>query len=541
MDQYLIGIDVGTGSARAGVFDRAGGLLATAKRPLEMHREGGTIAEQSSDQVWDAVCASVREAVAQAGIDRGRVAGIGFDATCSLVVRGPGAQTLPVGDPAHPERDIIVWMDHRALEQAERINAQGHAVLRYVGGRISPEMETPKLLWLRENRPEIYAAAAHFFDLTDFLTWKATGALERSACTVTCKWTYLAHEARWDAAYFQQIGLGDLAEAGFARIGARVVDPGTALGAGLTEAAAVAMGLRPGTAVAAGLIDAHAGGVGTVAAGGDATSCLGYVFGTSSCTMTTTRAPAFVPGVWGPYYSAMVPGMWLNEGGQSAAGAAIDQLVRLHPASAEAAALAGAEAKSLPHWLADRALALAGGDPAGALRLAHDLHVVPEFLGNRAPFADPHARAVIMGQGMESDIASLVALYIAGLCGLGYGLRQIIETQAAHGAPIASVSISGGAGAHPLIRQVLADATRRPIEVTACTEPVLLGSAMLGAVAAGVYPDLHRAMPAMSRIATRCAPDPATGALHEARYAAFRALQDCARRIRRDIDAIPSA
>ncbi|UFM66499.1 FGGY-family carbohydrate kinase [Paracoccus sp. MA] len=537
MDQYLIGIDVGTGSARAGVFDRAGRLLATAKRPIEMHRERGVIAEQSSEQVWRAVCDSVRECVTRAGIDPARVTGIGFDATCSLVVRGAGDATLPVGDPAHPERDIIVWMDHRAVEQAERINAQGHDVLKYVGTRISPEMETPKLLWLSENRPEVYAAAAHFFDLTDFLTWKTTGALERSACTVTCKWTYLAHEGRWDADYFRQIGLGDLADDGFARIGARVVDPGTPLGQGLTEAAAGAMGLRPGIAVAAGLIDAHAGGVGTVAAGGDATACLGYVFGTSSCTMTTTREPAFVPGVWGPYYSAMVPGKWLNEGGQSAAGAAIDQLVQLHPATAEATALAEAAGKSLPQWLADRALELAG-DASAAVRLADELHVVPEFLGNRAPFADPHARAVIMGQGMETGPDSLVALYVAGICGLGYGLRQIIETQAQNGAPVQTISVSGGAGAHPLTRQLLADATGLPVEVTECPEPVLLGSAMLGAVAAGLFPDLLTAMPAMSRIATRCAPDPASRARQDARHAAFLALQSTARQIRTAMAAL---
>ena len=67
---------------------------------------------------------------------------------------------------------------------------------------------------------------------------------------------------------------------------------------------------------------------------------MAYVFGTSACTMTTTERPAFVPGVWGPYFSAMVPGLWLNEGGQSAAGAAIDHLVRLHPAHGEVARLA---------------------------------------------------------------------------------------------------------------------------------------------------------------------------------------------------------
>ncbi|MFC6761379.1 FGGY family carbohydrate kinase [Sulfitobacter porphyrae] len=109
----------------------------------------------------------------------------------------------------------MVWMDHRALDQAERINATGHRVLDYVGGRISPEMETPKLLWLKENRPEVYDAAWQFMDLTDYLTWRATGDLARSVCTVTCKWTYMGHEDRWDADFFQTIGLDDLADAAF--------------------------------------------------------------------------------------------------------------------------------------------------------------------------------------------------------------------------------------------------------------------------------------------------------------------------------------
>ncbi|MGV0816387.1 FGGY-family carbohydrate kinase [Martelella sp. AMO21009] len=538
MTSYFVGIDVGTGSARAGIFDAAGNLLTTAKRPIDIHRADGGIVEQSSEQIWQAVCQSVAEAVGSSGVDAGQIKGVGFDATCSLVVRGPDGP-LPVGD--HPDRDIIVWMDHRALEQAERINRGQHDVLRYVGGRISPEMETPKLLWLKENRPETFGAAKHFFDLTDFLTWKATGATERSACTVTCKWTYLAHEGRWDADYFREIGLEELADEVFARIGQTVVDPGTALGHGLTAEAADAMGLRSGTAVAAGLIDAHAGGIGTVGASGgagDPTRTIAYVFGTSSCTMTTTRDPAFVPGVWGPYYSAMVPGMWLNEGGQSAAGAAIDQLVRLHPHFTEAEASAKDEGKALPVWLADRALALVA-TPCDAVRLADDLHVVPEFLGNRAPFADPHARAVIMGQGMETGTDSLVALYVAGICGLGYGLRQIVETQAANGATIDAITVSGGGGAHPLTRQLLADATGYPVDITACPEPVLLGSAMLGAVAAGSHPDLQAAMPAMSQVATRCHPaDGLSHRLHDNRYQAFLTLQRTAREIRQSTTAL---
>lgn len=164
MPSHFLGIDVGTGSARAGVFDERGELLASAKRDIALFVEPGEIAEQSSRDIWQAVCASVREAVGKAGVGPGDIKGIGFDATCSLVVVGDDGEPLPVGRSGDSDRNIIVWMDHRALDQTRRINAGHHPVLDYVGGVISPEMETPKLLWLKENLPETFAKARHFLD-----------------------------------------------------------------------------------------------------------------------------------------------------------------------------------------------------------------------------------------------------------------------------------------------------------------------------------------------------------------------------------------
>ena len=529
--RFVIGVDVGTGSVRAGVFDLTGALLGVAKRDIAIFRAPGNMVEQSSRDIWEAVCTCVREAVSASGRPVSSAIGIGFDATCSLVVLGEGGEPLPVGPSEDPDRNIIVWMDHRAIGQAERINAQGHAVLDYVGGRISPEMQTPKLLWLKENRPAVFDRAWQFLDLPDFLTWKATGDLARSTCTVTCKWTYLAHEKRWAADYFEAIGLGDLAREDFRRIGERIVDPGTALGAGLTEDAARELGLPAGLPVGAALIDAHAGGVGSVGVGEGPAANLGYVFGTSSCTMTSTREPVFVPGVWGPYYSAMVPGMWLSEGGQSAAGAAIDQLLSFHPFAQEAQTLAAAAGRPLPVFLADMAIDKAGS-PAAAVTLARGVHVVPEFLGNRAPFAEPHARGLIAGLGMERDLESLLSLYVAGLCGIGYGLRQIIEAQGTAGISTQSIAISGGAGQHGLTRQLLADACGLPVVVPAGGEPVLLGSAMLGAVAGGAMGSLETAMQTMSRGEATYVPVQASLDLHGKRYEAFKQLQSAARLLR---------
>src|SRR5215470_5770107 len=264
MRQAYIGVDVGTSSTRAGVFDETGKLLGTARRPIQTWHEAGDIVEQSSSDIWDACTSSVRAAMADAAIPGDAVKGIGFDATCSLVVLSPGGAPVSVSGSGDPQRNVIVWMDHRAVSEARDINDTKDDVLRYVGGSISPEMEVPKLLWLKRHRRASFDVAGHFFDLADFLTWRATGSLARSMCTVTCKWNYLAHEKRWSAPYFRRVGLGEFIAENYARIGTDIIAPGSPLASGLTQAAADELGLLPGTPVGASLIDAHAGGIGAI-------------------------------------------------------------------------------------------------------------------------------------------------------------------------------------------------------------------------------------------------------------------------------------
>lgn len=532
----LIGVDVGTGSARAGVFDDRGKLLGVGKHPVTMWQEPGEIVEQSSDQIWQAVCAAVREALQTSAVDPATITGIGFDATCSLVAVGDRGQGLPVGPSGDPSRNVIVWMDHRAAAEAEEINAGGHRVLDYVGGRISPEMETPKLLWLARHMPETFAKAAQFFDLSDYLTWRSTGRLARSSCTVTCKWTYLAHDQRWDADYFRAIGLGTLADEGFRRIGTEVVSPGTALGP-LNAMAARDLGLPQTVTVAAALIDAHAGGLGTLGvtlpgSDPDPTQRLAYIFGTSACSMSSTREATPVPGVWGPYFDAMIPGLWLNEGGQSAAGAALDHLVHLHRDAAEIAEAAARANRSLIAHVAAHAETL-GQTLSDTIRAAGDMVVVPEFLGNRSPFAEPEARAVISGLGLDRGIDSLAALYLAGLSGIGCGLRQLLDRLAQQGIAITTIVASGGAAQSPLVCQMIADATGRRLALPDTAEPVLLGAAMLGAVAGGTSASLEEAMTRMSGAARVFTPVEGDLAhLHRDRYACFEGLQSVARQFR---------
>lgn len=153
MASYFIGVDVGTGSARAGVFDLNGRMVGRASRAIDLYRPKADFVEQSSDNIWQAVCNAVRDAVNRADINPIQVKGLGFDATCSLVVLDKEGKPLTVSPSGRTEQNIIVWMDHRAIARAERINATKHRVLDFVGGIISPEMQTPKLLWLKQHMP----------------------------------------------------------------------------------------------------------------------------------------------------------------------------------------------------------------------------------------------------------------------------------------------------------------------------------------------------------------------------------------------------
>jgi D-ribulokinase len=505
MRQAFIGIDVGTSSARAGIFDEKGSLLATARHPITAWHEAGGVVEQSSSEIWAACVASVRTAMVEAAISPSAVKGLGFDATCSLVVLDAGGGPLTVSASGDQRRNVIVWMDHRAIAEARQVNDTQDDVLRYVGGSISPEMEIPKLLWLKRHLPSTYRSAGHFFDLADYLSFRATGSVARSICTLACKWNFLAHEGRWSGSYFERIGLGDLVSDSYAKIGREIVAAGTPLGIGLTESAARDFGLLESTPVGASLIDAHAGGVGTI--GGreksgqpvDVCRRLAYIMGTSACIMATTTQPRFVPGVWGPYYSGMVPDFWLNEGGQSAAGAAIDHLIRSHPAYNEAVKTARAGGMEILEFLEQRIVSRSGS-PGEAALFARDIHVLPEFLGNRSPFADPDSRSVVAGMDLDVDIGSMERLFVAGLCGLAYGLADVVEAFRSHGVDSDVMLISGGAGRSSLVRQIMADTTGLTVAVPETQEPVLLGAAMLGAVAGGCYESIGEAMASMSAI-----------------------------------------
>jgi FGGY-family pentulose kinase len=442
---------------------------------------------------------------------------------------------VSVSPTGNDEQNVIVWMDHRALEQTARINEGRHAVLRYVGGTISPEMESPKLSWLRENLPDCWKRARRFFDLADFLTYRATGDETRSLCTTVCKWTYQGHlqpkipgsVGSWDDTYWQSIGLGDLVSEGYRRVGTRIRPMGEPIAQGLTKSAAADFALNPGTPVAVSIIDAHAGGVGLLGArfpeGGevDFEKRLALIGGTSGCHMAVSKEPRFVDGVWGPFYSAMVPGFWLTEGGQSATGALIDHIIFSHVWSRELEQDAKKRGITVYEILAEVLDELAAGTEFPA-QLTKKLHVQPDFHGNRSPRANPNARGMISGLRLSDSLEDLALLYLATVQAVAHGTRHILDVMTESGFEIGTVLTTGGGSKNPIFLREHADITGRKIVLPKEPEAVLLGSAMLAAVAAGDCATVTDAMTKMSSAHTVIQPcQGAAARYHDAKHEVF--------------------
>eukprot|EP00760_Papus_ankaliazontas_P032057 PhM_4_TR55/c0_g1_i1/m.46185 len=512
---YVVAVDCGTASVRAalvGLLD--GKIISTSKRPIQIRQPRAGWYEQSTSDIWAAVVSCVRE-VCRSCDSETSVVSIAFDATCSLVVVGdcmapiavsPDEKYVVVGDDhghVHAQEDhgvfnVMLWMDHRAETEAAEINNlfrtskrndAAWSALHHVGGTISPEMEIPKIMWLSRHNRRCYDNAKHFFDLCDFLTYRSTGCDTRSVCALTCKWTFMGHKSKcviecgvarahdgWSPGFLSDVGLGDLT---IQRSGERCAHVGMSVGH-LSEVAAKELGLSTSCAVASGMIDAHAGALALAGLGADPTRTLSMISGTSTCHLLLTESECRVPGVWGPYHSALVPGMWLLEAGQSATGALLEDVLKKFNQTSDCG--------NIIEQINTELLDLAGTKNwSDCALVASEVHVNPYFHGCRSPLADPSLTGGLVGLRLN-DHTTVESVndrhfghthYLATLLALCYDSKSIIEAMTDAGvAPPEVVACTGGLAKNPLFLQLHADVTGIPMVVPRERDSVLVGCAI---------------------------------------------------------------
>lgn len=466
---YLLGIDMGTGGARAGVFDLDGNELASVATEWRTDFPRSGRAEQDPAEWWTCIVASVRAAVEKAGVAVDAIAGIGVDSTSATVVA--------VDKNNNVLRPALLWMDVRAAAEADELARTGDSALKYSGfGPVSAEWGGPKSMWIRKNEPEVFKEAAVIADCTDWLVNRLTGGWTMSVNHAACKYFYDADEGGWPVSLYETAGVADILDK-FPKtllpLGAKV--------AGLSLSAANDLGLRRGTPVAEGCIDAYAGaiGLGVVEPGK-----MALITGSSHVMIGQSRTPLHAKGLWGSFTDAIIPGEYTVEGGQSSTGSVVAWF---------------------KNTLAPKAIQIAketGRDPydvlneeAARLPIGSDgLVLLDHFQGNRAPYSDARSRGVFWGLSLGHTENHLYRAIIEGIC---FGTESIFQTMRDNGYPPEQIVVSGGPAKSEFWMQMHADVSNVPMIFTRNTEGPILGSAMMGGIAAGIFPDLPAAASSM--------------------------------------------
>ncbi|WP_328752619.1 ribulokinase [Streptomyces sp. NBC_00285] len=526
-DTYVVGVDYGTLSGRAVVVRvRDGAELGSAEyvyphgvldRVLpDGTRLGPDWALQVPSDYVDVLRHAVPAALSVAGVDAGRVVGIGTDFTaCTMVaVLADGTPLCEVeGLSGRPHAYVKLWRHHAAQAQADRITQlageRKEAWLQRYGGKISSEWEFAKALQLLEEDPELYHRMERWVEAADWIVWQLCGTYVRNACTAGYKGQLQ------DGVYPSEQFLAALNPefAGF--VADKLEHPIGQLGGragSLTAEAAAWTGLPEGIAVCVGNVDAH---VTAPAAGAVAPGQMVAIMGTSTCHVMSSDQQGVVPGMCGVVDGGILPGLWGYEAGQSGVGDIFGWFIRTgFPAAyAEQAAALGQD----PH---EYLTGLAAGQKVGE----HGLVALDWHSGNRSVLVDHDLSGVIVGQTLSTRPEDI---YRALLEATAFGTRTIIEAFEASGVPVGELIIAGGLTKNALLMQIYADVTRLPLSVIASAQGPALGAAMHAAVAAGAYPDIQACARSMGKAERGVyQPDPDRAAAYDRLYAEYQLLHD---------------
>lgn len=478
MKKYLLGIDIGTQSLRAAIFDFSGKALSFSSKSYETFYPQVSWAEQNPLEWWECAKICVRESLKKSNVSPSEIAGISLD-TFSCTV-------LPVDNNGTPLHNALIWMDIRAVKEAEEIASTGHRYLKYSGDWLSPEWMLPKALWFKRNMPEIYNKADKFIECTDWLTFKLTGKWTICMNHIASKWNYVKSEGGFPTDLLKQFGLDDLVD--------KWPEDIKALGdfvGGLTKEASEELDLIEGIPVAQGGIDAHLGmlGLGAVESGD-----MALIMGSSTCHMALSPIPVFGSGVWGPFDEAIIPNNWVLEGGQTSTGSIIKWFKDNFAYKQELEAKE--KGMNVYSYMDEKASKIKPG--------SEGLVLLDYWQGNRSPLRDPKAKGTIWGLSLKHNAEHILrAIYE----GTAYGTRLIIDALKERDFSVKKIYAGGGGAQSRLWLQIHADVCQTPIYLTKETESMALGAAMCAAIGAGIYKDFSEASAKMVSVETEILPN----------------------------------
>lgn len=494
--QFWLGLDVGTGGSRAVLVDVNGRFRHAFTAPHDEMRMARPLwAEQDPDDWWRASQIAIQSVLRNAGVTGAAISGIG--------VTGQMHGLVMLDEHYQIVRPALIWCDQRSQRQVDSVNQKlgTESVLRSTANPMLTGFTLPKLLWVRDNQPELFAKIRHILLPKDYIRFKLTGELATDVSDASGTGLFNVIERQWSSEMISGVGLDR-------SILPRAYESSELTGR-VSEAAAKLTGLAPGTPVFAGAGDQAASAIGNGIVEPGTVSCT---IGTSGVVFAYLEKPAYDPEGRVHTFCHAIPGVWHVMGVTQGAGLSFQWFRN----------------RFAPDCQYDDLTAEATLSPAGA----DGLFWLPYLMGERTPHLDPNARAAWIGLTARHSRADLIRAVLEGVC---YSQKDGLEIIASLGAHPTLVRLSGGGAKSPFWHQLFADIFNTRVVTLETQEGSAYGAALLALVGTGQYRSAADACRSAIREVDAKDPEKESAAKYAKRYEIYRALYPALKPVFRSI------
>jgi xylulokinase len=489
---YLLGIDIGTSGTKTLLCDEDGKVLATAMAEHAIHSPKPGWSEQDPEDWWRAACIATKAVMKKAKAKPGDVSAIGLSGQMhGSVFVGQGTKVL---------RPALLWNDQRTQKQCDEITAKAGGREKLIDLVANPALTgftAPKILWVRENEPKVYAKTRQILLPKDYIRFRMTGEFMSEVSDASGTLLLDVKNRRWSSTLLSLLQIDKALLPG-------VVESQDETGT-LSEFGASDLGLNPGTMVVGGAGDQAAGAVGNgiVKAG-----IVSATLGTSGVVFAHSDQPVLDPLGRVHTMCHAIPGKWCVFGCMLSAGGSFqwfrNQLGLQEIADAK-------KQKVDPYELLIEA---AESAPAGS----EGLQFLPYLTGERCPHPDPNARAAWIGLTARTTRSMMIRSLLEGVT---YGMRDALEIMQGMNIPVSQVRASGGGARSDFWRHLQADVYKQPIVLTNAAEGPAYGVAILAGVGSGVWSSVEEACASSIKQTTKVAPNKKLSAVYDKQFAVY--------------------
>ncbi len=493
MAKYILSVDLGTTSTKTVLFDENLRVAASARAEYPTYYPKQGWAEQDPEDWWKALISTTSEILKSSNIDPADIAGVGVDSMSSMA--------LPMDSEGKPLRKGLLWLDRRAQAESDWIKETYIDLQKEINSNDSdPSNFAPKILWMKNNEPEVYERTATFLHCNGYLAYMLTGEMTMDISEAGMSQLCDIRTGQWSDELIKASGID--------RAKLPEVFACTDVVGSVTAAAAAATGLKEGTPVIAGAMDNVAATLGLgLRHDGQAYISAGTATNAGACVASVPSDPSMLN------YHHGVPGLYLVNGGVDYGGAGLRWFKAL-----------------IEEERFDEIDRLA--EEAGYLEDV--LLYLPYMVGQRAPLWDPHSRAVAFGMNPDTSRKAMIRMIMEGIA---MGVRNVFRLMEEKGYTIDEIVMTGGCANSPIWTQIFSDILGKNIILPGEMDVAPLGCAIMTAVGVGLFPDFDAAL-SVQTIRASYQPDDEKEAYYKALFAAFVKLYKAVGPVYEDLDDI---